>query len=310
MVESLSINENEHKKRIKKNFLFLLLSGIDDYGNNLRLLSKKLYNDETKLQRLNYWLKKLKSVSFIEKNQSHPFAIYSLTPMGQRIKKILRQSEKQPSTPLWRCHALIVGFDIRNLGSFQFTETRHRRMKYMNNWKFAKEEVVDAMGKWIINIHSTGLLKIYCPEHYTTEPDTAFARMQNEAYRIAKFYKRNYGMDLSEIKVIRSGHKELVNSEKLASLFGKRTRIADVWVDASTGSSWLEEKQESYAIEDLLKTPQKMDRMEKIMSNSLVPTLSELSRQIKLHLSVMQKIGTGIDEMKETMKAIREDLRK
>lgn len=98
------MKEDKTKAKVKQDFLLLLLREIEQNGNNLKQLA---LNVKWSKQRLNYHLnRKLKNAGFVIKTQSYPFAIYSLTPLGQRVKQIIEQSEGVK--PLWRCHALIV----------------------------------------------------------------------------------------------------------------------------------------------------------------------------------------------------------
>ena len=282
-------------KQVKGDFLLLLLGEIEANGDNIKKLAKNLNWSK---QRLNYHLNhKLKKLGIVQKTQSYPFAIYSLTPFGQRVKKILGQSDSVK--PLWRCHALIVGFEIRNYGNFSF---KNRKISPMRNWNYCEETIKDSIGVWKIHVQSTGLLKIYCPEKYDENPDLAFGILERIASNLAEKYAETYNMKLGLLKLIREGHKELVNSETLAKLFGKITKIANVWVDASTGTQWLEETQSTNSIEKLLKVPEGISRLENHLIKQ-TQIMDQFSLQMKLHLEVM-------NDMRETLRAIRDSFQK
>jgi DNA-binding HxlR family transcriptional regulator len=260
--------------RLKQKFLLLLLSGVEQQGNNLKALSESL--NKTK-QALNYHLKKLLLAGFAERGQSFPFAIYSLTPLGARVKKILTQSDSV--TQLWRVHNLIVGFEIKDFGNFSW---KRRKISEMNNWHYTEETIKDSIGEWKIHIQSTGLLKIYCPARYGENPDLEFGVLERIASNLAEKYAETYGMKLGLLKQIREADKELVNSEVLGKLFGT-TKVLGVYADASTGTAWLEEKQSSNKIEELLEMPGIMKEIGKeisdikVLMQGTVPTQQAIS---------------------------------
>jgi uncharacterized coiled-coil protein SlyX len=171
----------------------------------------------------------------------------------------------------------------------------------MNNWFYEEDKVKDSIGEWKINIQSTGLLKIYCPEIYHEHPPTAFGMMHDISSRIAEKFRSMYGMKIGLLKVIREGHKELVNSDMLAKLFGK-TKIGNVWIDASTGTEWLEAKETDNSLEKLMDMPNRLGLLEDHLVKQ-TEIMDRLSDNIKLHLEVMTN-------MNETLKKIQESLKR
>jgi hypothetical protein len=281
-------------KRVKNIFLVLrILTEIEQNGENIGKIAINLKRTK---QSLNYHFKKLLSANFIKKEQSYPFAIYRLTPLGQRVKIILGQPEGVSN--LWRCHDLIIGFNIESYGSFSF---ENRKIKPMKNWYYTIETIKDSIGEWGIHVQSTNLLKIYVPEKYHESPDFAFGNMERIATNLAQRFAETYSMKLGLMRIVREGHKELANSEMLAKLFG-RTRIGNVWVDKSTGSSWMEETQSENKIEKLLETPERIDKLENHLTKQ-TEIMDQFSLQMKLHLEVLT-------EMKDTLKAIKESFQK
>jgi len=292
----------DNKNRVKGDFLLLLLTEIEANGNNIKLVAENL---KWSKQRLNYHLNtKLKKLGLVQKTQSYPYAIYSLTPFGQRVKKIIGQSDSLST--LWRCHGLIVGFDIKDFGNFSWEK---RKLSSMKGWNYYKEKIKDSFGEWVIDIQSTGLLKIYCPEQYTENPDSSFGRMERLACKIAEKYAEVYGMKLGLLKQIREGHKELVNSELLGKLFGT-AKIGDMWADASTGTLWLEEKQSSNSIESLLKLPERMEKVEKIFTELLVPSIEKQSESNVWLAENLAKHEQVLNKMLETLQKIDKSLDK
>lgn len=266
---------------VKTNFLLLLLQNIDD-GLTPKAIAKKV--GKTK-QALNYHLKRMMTLKVIYKVQSYPWAIYKLTDLGVKVKQSLQQSEHL--TTLWRVHNLIVGFRIRNLGTYTFVETTRRKLIQMQNWRYVSE-IVDA---FVVNVQDTGLLKIYVPEQYSKDPDIAIGEMFSRATHIAQLYCDKFGMRLEPMYVIRKAEKELCKSEALAKIFG-RVKLEEMYVNASNGVEALEEPMDSYAIEKLLKLPD-------VIEKQLTPALEQFSKNIALHLEVLQ-------EMKNTLKKISE----
>jgi len=269
------------QSQVKEQFLLLLLSSIDE-GLTCKVIAKKL--GKTK-QALNHHLKRMMALKVIVRVQSYPFSIYKLTDLGAKVKQLLRQSEHL--TTLWRVHNLIVGFRIRNLGTYTFVETTRRKLIQMQNWRYISETVDD----FVVNIQDTGLLKIYVPEQYSKDPDIAIGEMFSRATHIAQLYCDKYSMRLEPMYIIRKAEKELCKSEALAKIFG-RVKLEEMYVNASNGIEALEEPMDSYAIEKLLKLPD-------VIEKQLTPALEQFSKNIALHLEVLQ-------EMKNTLKKISE----
>jgi hypothetical protein len=286
------ILEIQSKIRVKNDFLPLLLCCVEQDGNNITKIAKTL--GKTK-QALNYHLSKQKKAGLIRQTQKLPYSIYVLTDLGQRVKKILRQSEG--SIPLlWRCHALIVGYPILSYGTYQFAETKNKKIIQMANWRYAREQI----GDYVVNVQDTGLLKIYCPERYTQEPDQEFGRMYADVERVAQHYCNQFNMRTEKMKVIRTGHKELQESTKLAKIMGK-FKAGEIWTDASHGTENLEEEQGSNKIEDLLQIPALMKQ--------IVVQQSQFSENLMTHLKVLQEIGSAIERLTETNTKVLETLK-
>jgi hypothetical protein len=269
------------QSQVKEQFLLLLLQSIDD-GLTPKAIAKKV--GRTK-QALNHHLKRMMALKVIYRVQSYPWSIYKLTSLGVKVKQSLIQSEHL--TPLWRIHNLIVGFRIRNLGTYTFVETTRRKLIQMQNWRYISETVDD----YVVNVQDTGLLKIYIPEQYSKDPDITIGEMFSRTTHVAQLYCDRYDMKLEPMYVIRKAEKELCKSEALAKIFG-RVKLEEMYINASGGTENLEEPQDSYAIEKLLKLPD-------VIEKQLTPALEQFSKNIALHLEVLQ-------EMKITLKKISE----
>jgi DNA-binding HxlR family transcriptional regulator len=285
-------NKDTSKRRVKGKTLLMVLCGVAQHGDNIILLRNNLNLSK---QTLNYHLNRLIEKELINRVQSYPFAIYELTPEGQRVKGILLQSQTH-EPPIWDCHSLIVGFKIISYGTFHFENIADRKLIYMKNWHFVREE----HGKYIANIHSTGLLKIYAPRLLTTNPEEAFAEMYGEAQDIARKYQNKFNMEFSKLKVIREGHKSLYGSEKLAKLIGNFNYKQEVWTDASSGTLEIEEKQGSNVIESLLEMPKQME--------ALMEAHNKLAVNLNLHIEVLTKMSNSLDEFNKNMVIMNEKL--
>ena len=282
-------NNKFRVKKSKKKFLFLLLSGIEENGNNISLLSNRLNKSK---QSLNYWFKKLIRQDFIKKTQSYPFAIYELTSLGHRVKQILRHDEEGTYKPLWECHNYEVGFNIYHLGQYHFIETNKRKLIQMNNWHYTMEEV----GDFKVQITSTGKMIIHCPRRITREPNNEFVKMGSEAQRIAQDYCNRYNMKLSLMFQVREGQKTLKKSEALAKMIGK-FHLGEVWTDNSDGiGEELEEKQSSNKIEELFNMPKQME--------ALMEAHNKLAVNLNLHIEVLQKMSASLDLMNEKLERL------
>jgi biotin operon repressor len=296
----------QSNERVKTSFLPLLLCCIEQDGNNITKVAKTL--GKTK-QALNYHISKQKKAGLIRQTQKYPYSIYVLTDLGQKVKKILRQSEG--GIPLlWRCHALIVGYPILSYGDYQFVETKNKKIIQMANWKYAREQI----GDYVVNVQDTGLLKIYCPERYTQEPDQEFGRMYADVERVAQHYCNQFNMRTEKMRVIRTGHKELQESTKLAKIMGK-FKAGEIWTDASHGTENLEEAQGSNKIENLINMPNNLNEILNAIKqqNELILKQGELqnvfTQNLMTHLKVLQEIGLAIEKLTETNTKVLETLK-
>lgn len=239
-------------------------------------------------QALNYHLQKLVKLGILYHKQSYPYAIYELTSLGQTVKKSLIQSERIKN--LWLCHNLIVGFPIKTFGTFRFIDTKNRKIIPMKNWDYAREQV----GEFVINVQTTGLLKIYCPKRYSLIPDQTFGKMYAESQAIAQKYCDRYGMVVEPMKIIRKGHKSLVKSQKIAQILGK-LKVNGVWTDESGGTEELEEYQDIYTVEKLFEIPDRIERLEKAND--------KFTKNLELHYQVLTEIRDAIKELRKTIKS-------
>lgn len=281
----------------KANFALKVLEAVEKHGDDMKLIC--LYLKRSR-QNTAYWLRKMRDLGLLERMQSYPYSIHKLTLFGERCKKNLGQSEK---SLFWRCHNLIVGFEIKSFGSLDWNIYHRKGMiRPMKNWFYAEEKIKDSIGDWKIHIQSTGLLKIYCPEKYDVDPNKAFGNMEEIAMRIADKYKEKFGLNLGLMKRIRNGHKELVNSEKLAVILG-HSRVGDVWIDASTGTERLEESESETTLEDLLSIPKRIQSLETHIFKQ-TEVMDKFSKQIELHLEAINKIGTAIENLEKTVKKL------
>jgi len=286
-------NQSKNPTRLtSKNFLLLLLEFIDQkipvHSCNPKRDCITKRSGKSK-QALNYHLQKLVKKGILTHPQSFPFAIYELTSFGKQVKKHLIQSDGVRT--LWRCHHLIVGYEIKSFGNFRFIDTKNRKIVPMENWKYAREEFKKSFeDTYVVHVQETGLLKIYCPKTYHIYPDQAFGIMYNDSGRIAQFYCDRYSMVLNPMRVIRRGHKALVKSEKLVEAVGRFNIDGKVWTDASEGEE-LEERQDSYTVDDLLNLPGRINRLTEVNL--------KLASNIELHLSVMSEIKDAIKEMRD-----------
>jgi len=294
------------KERVKKLTLLLLdyiSEGLPIHHTNPKYDSITKRLGKTK-QALNYHIQKLKKLGLIERKQSYPFAIYKVTSLGERVKDNIIHSDGVKT--LWKCHSLIVGFEVHSFGTFRFINTSKRKIIQMKNWNYAMEK----KGDFNIHIQDTGLLKIYCPEKYSRKPEEAFGKMYAEAQSIVQRYCDRYKMEIKQLKIIRKGHKALVNSQKIAELMGN-INLGKMWVDASDGTDELEERQDEHDIEDLLDIPKRMDDVEKAIDrqteaiNRQAEVDDRLSRNIEFHFEVLKEIKEAIGLLTEKIKELK-----
>jgi DNA-binding transcriptional ArsR family regulator len=272
--------------RVKIEFLLLLLDNIDK-GLYLSQIANSMGMSK---QALNYHIKRLRKLGIIERTQSYPMSIYIITPFGKRVKENMRYPDNLK--PVWRCHALQVGYWISDFGTFRFIENNNRKLCRMKGWEYASE----TQGEHHIKIQENGLMIISCPDTYSNDPDQAFGELRIKANTIAQWYRDHYEMQMKAQQTIRRGQKSLVGSEVLSKLFGKGKITDKVWIDASGGTDEIETYEKEYSVEKLLALPDVID-------NKLTPAIEKLTKQIELHLEVM-------NNMNETLKVIKKSFEK
>lgn len=277
----MTSDDSSTAKTIKNNFEFELLLNIERLGGNRKLICKEMNVSNSNLQ---YHLNRLKPL--VQKIRMGRFSILQLTDMGKTIKENLGGSH---AVELWRCHNLIVGFKISDMGSFKFNPSKTVQMR---NWFYQEEKVRDSFGEWKVHIQSTGLLKVYCPSIYHQSDKEAFGNMEDVSCRIAQTFRESYSMGIGLMFRIRDGHKERVGSEILGRLM-KGKKVNKVWADSSTGTLRLEESQSSNQIEDLLEMPSRIDALEKHLIEQ-TKIMDEFSRNLKLHLEVLTEMKDAL----------------
>jgi len=236
-------------------------------------------------------LQHLVGVGMIEQVQQRPYSLYKLTPLGNRVNQILGQSEREVYTNVWRCHNVILGWEIKDFGTWKFNE---KLQKTMNNWIYQELKLKG----YKIHIQSTGLLKLYCPEVYANNADEGFDKIVEDAKAVANYIASRYKMKIDNYHRVRNGQKEHFGSEKLAEFIG-HMKVGGVFVDISDKQNRrLEADQDNYDIEKLFALPKEVAEL-KTSYKDLTEINGLLTEQIKLHLSVMQ-------DMKETLKDIRD----
>lgn len=276
--------------QIKSEFEWILnlFDQIKKNPNGTNSLAKRIGMKPSKFA---YWASKLEDSGWIEKSQSYPYAIYSITPIGEQIQKKLVQSENRDLKPYWRCHARIMGFKSEMSDEkWKYIKSRFKKVAKMTNWEFVHEIVKTDIGKFKIHIQQTGTFKIYCPVKYTDNKRETWAEIDQKAREIADKYCENWELDKKPLETIRKGEEELVGSEMIAKLFGK-VKMDDVWVDKSTGTEWLEEKEGSDRIERLIDMP---DSIQTIQND--LKAMKDRSRQLETFVGSVQEQNALISD--------------
>jgi len=274
----------------------LQLCHIEQFGSNLKELAKA---ENISKQALNWRLNRLLSKDLIQRVQSYPFAIYQLTPYGQRVKeKLIHNENPLESKPIWDIHNFVVRFPIVSYGTISFEGNNNRKITHINNLDYFDEHI----GKFIVRINSSKTLLVYCPRRTTENPEQEFIKLGSEAQKIVQEYCNRFDMKLGFMQISRKGHKTLKKSEDIAKLLGK-FRTPEIWTDDSEGTGdELEEHQDSKIIESLLEVPNLMKQ--------IVIQQAEFSTNLMTHLEVLKRIGDGIDkfstELTELTKVVKE----
>lgn len=304
-------NENLNKfiepvKRVKSEFLPLLVLSIAD-GLTLTQICRKYGKSK---QALNHHIAKLRHSKVIERIQSYPYAIYRLTPLGERVKRFVVQSDDPSKKPrLFKAHNLILGYSVLDYGSYSF---EGKKLSAMNGWSFVADEYDTGKAKWKIHIQDTGLIKVYCPIAVTTTPDEAFGDMRSQAERIMQVYCDRYGMRLGQTRTIRLGQKSLYGSQEIAKLVG-RVKTDSFWIDASDGTDELEEKEGVHAIEDFLDAPKELAKQVEILGKRLEDYAHEnvgYAREIAAHREVIANMNAGVQNLNVGVSVMSEAIEK
>lgn len=280
----------EEIKKSQEEFLILILSQIEENGDNLHEICRRLNRSPSNLA---YHLRIMKESGLIERVQSYPNAVYKLTEVGRTIKE--NKAYGDGTKPLYRCHALQIGFPIKDFGSFDFNQIRTRQV---SGWKFVDEKVKDFYGKWNVRIQSTGLMIISCPEKVTDNVNSYFGAMYQVASRLGESYAESFKMKIGNMKIVRQGHKELIGSERIAKLL-RPVKMKNIWIDTSqTNTPRLEENESSDSIERLMELPKTIDK-------KLIPAMEWMTKNIESHREVLQDISTAIKELRDAVREMK-----
>jgi hypothetical protein len=250
-------------------------------------------------QALGYHIGTLKAKHLIEEVQTRPVALYRLTPFGQRVKEILAQSDTSLYTKLWRCHNLILGWEIKGFGTWKFDP---KRLKHMKNWAY--QELV--LKKHKIHVQDTGLLKVYCPEIYAEHnADEGFDKAVEIAQKVVAYIQSRYSLELGERYRIRNGQKELIGSEKLAEMIG-HVKVGGVFIDISDKQNRrLEADQDNYDLEALMSLPKKIEQIVEFQHENAKIT-NDFAKNIELHLDVLNKQSNALEAIKSAILELKE----
>lgn len=284
-------NHQEVKKAGKSSFLLNLLCWID--RGESRATMAKLLNFSK--QRLSYHIGTLRQKGLIEEVQKKPISLYRLTPLGQRVKENIGQSvdDFYHKNSIWRCHNLILGWEIRDFGTWQFND---RLTKAMKGWHY--QEILLSGHK--VHIQSSGLLKVYCPEVYAVNADEGFDAAVQAGQKVVDYLKSKFNLQLGERYRIRHGQKEHFGSENMAEFIG-HMKIGGVFIDISDKQNRrLEADQDNYQLEKLFALPDILDK-------KLVPAIDQHSQDIRLHLAAIQEIRNAVRELRDAVKELRGD---
>jgi len=274
-------------------FLTRLLKGLEQ-GQTRKELCNTLNLKNNALQ---YHINRLLKEGLIEQTQRQPYATYKITEKGIGIQKIIVHSDGHIPKPLYKCHNQILGWRIENFGIWRFNEKIWKEMK--GNWHFQKLHI----NGHNINIHDTGLIKIYCPPMFHSSPRTAFGHQIDSAGKIAYKLANRYGMKIKPMHIIREGEKSNALTRQLASKIG-RIKLDQIWTDASPPDKELEieESQFSDQFEKLLALPD-------LFEAKMIPAIEKLTEQIELHLAVQKKTGETMDHIKVGINELRDAIK-
>lgn len=290
-------NKNE-QKRVKGQFLLLLLESLE---KEISLTKIADITGKSK-QALNYHINTLKRNGIIEQRTKTPFAKFIITPLGLEVKQKIRYPDARP---IFRCHALQIGYEIKNFGTFEFITNANRKVIAMKGWLYTSE----MHEKYHVKIQETGKMIISCPDAYTKEPEDAFFKMREEAQAIANRFKIQFKLEFGKVSVIKRGHKSIVGSEIIAKLIGRGKITETEWVDASEGNDELESYENSYAFEKLLAIPTEIEKVKEdliLLKTTFIPAIEALTEQIKLHLKATQEWADTARDIRESIEEMKQ----
>ena len=117
-----------NKPRNEPNGLHILLNCIKK--NESRKIMAQLLNISNSA--IGKKLRGLEQKGLIEQIISRPVSCYKLTSFGEQMNQFLIQSDN--ATGFYKCHHKIVGFQIKDYGTFQFNDKL--KIKMNGNWHY------------------------------------------------------------------------------------------------------------------------------------------------------------------------------
>lgn len=278
------IRSKKFEQEVKRKFLLLDILGRIEKGETPYDIRKKYGWSR---QRLNYWIKQLKNADLIRLKIRSNIAIYELTPEGKNFYT----GCVQPFTSGIRLHNIQFTYPVIKEGNLEWE--KQWELKGLIN-KLKKESNATI----VLNGNS---LSIYISSLIGSNAFELQDKAKNIADGIAEKLKKDFGFELGQGVLVRKPHFTVLNPifDKISRHLEFSSQTAKI--DESEGSGELEFF-EPNKVQQFIELPERIEKLENHLIRQ-TEIMDAFSRQLELHLSVLQ-------EMKETLKAIREVLGK
>lgn len=278
------MRSKKFEQEVKRKFLLLDILNRINKGETPYDIRKKFGWSR---QRLNYWIKQLKNADLIRLKVRSNIAIYELTPEGKNFYTGCVNS-------------FISGIRLHNV-QFSYPVLKEGNLDWQKQWQL-KGLINKAKKEKNATIVLNGkTLSIFVSSLIGSNAFELFDKAKNIADELAERLKKEFNFELGQGTLTRKPHFAVLNPifDKISRHLEFSSEVAKI--DESEGSGELEFF-EPNKVQKFIELPETIETLTFHLVRQ-TEIMNQFSEQLKLHLLVL-------NEMKETLKAIREVLGK
>ncbi|RLG43130.1 MAG: hypothetical protein DRO01_00105 [Thermoproteota archaeon] len=320
MFEWFDISEIEGKgKKRKVKVKFLLFDILNKIHNGY--LTTDIYKKYgMRKQNFYYYIRKLKNLGLIElEYRTLGGAKYRLTPKGKNFYEGFVSSLKG----YIRLHHVIFTYPIKKFGNLRFQRDWYANGTHFFYLKWSKHVGL----RW-----NHVSMDVMISSLWGKSPFELLDEAKNLANEVISELTKVHGFEFGEGKLTRKPHFAIINQQtlnlanKIFKKLGMETTTEVSKVDGSEGFAEYEivSDKNDEDPEDLAKYAEiaqnfpkyiydmqkDISELKQTITNQLVPAISELSRQIQLHLEATQEWKTSATEIKNSISELTTVLKK